>query len=100
MADENNMTVPEAIEAGAKIFADAEEAIEGIEKAFGDPLRHVFMAIHFGGQIGGIEAEAYAARAAAPAAQIKSDVYEFHAELTERAKAQGIDLPSPRSGGR
>lgn len=94
------MTLEEAVAKGATIFADAEDAADNIERIFGKPLYEVFAAVRDAGHLGGIETQALSARAVAMVADFKAQVLEFHAELTERAKREGIDLPAPRSGGR
>jgi hypothetical protein len=94
------MDVNEAVAQGADIFANAEESIDAIAASFGKPLHEVFATVRDAGHIGGIETQAYSARAAAMVATFKANVLQFHFELTEIAKEQGIDLPAPRSGGR
>lgn len=94
------MDVNEAVAQGAEIFANVEQMIDEIESAFGKPLYDVFATVRDAGHIGGIETQAYSARAAAMAADFKAKVLQFHFELVEIAKEQGIDLPAPRSGGR
>ncbi len=93
------MTLEEAIARGAEIFANAETALESINADFKE-LKDVFAVVRDHGHLGGIETVALSWRARSMSADMLADVYEFHAMLTERAKAEGIDLPAPRSGGR
>lgn len=91
-------SVEEAVSAGAAIFADVEDALEGVAAKLRS-LKGVFDAVAAGGHLGGIEAAALSLRARAMGVKMLADVFELHAQLTERAKEKGIDLPAPRSGG-
>lgn len=96
---DGRMTVEEAVELGATTFANAETAAKEIRKTFRD-LKPVFETIRDAGHIGGLESLALTTRCDALATQFVADLYDLHAELTEKAKAAGIDLPVIASGGR
>ncbi len=109
------MTLEEAMEAGAATFDAAEQRAKEIRnlamitrQEFAD-LKEVFQAVRDAGHLGGIECaaiiakcNALAATSEANAIQHIADVYSVHADLTDRAKEEGIDdlLPAPASGGR
>lgn len=92
------MEVARAVEKGANIFADAEDAAQRITDDFRD-LSEIFESINEAGHIGGLEARALTLECQALALQFKADVYALHARLVKRAQELGIDLPQ-RDGGR
>lgn len=93
------MNTEEAVVVGAASFEKAESYAKEIKADFRD-MRTVFEAIRDEFHIGGLEAQALAGRVDALITQFEADLYVEHSYLTELAKAKGIDLPQPKSGGR
>lgn len=89
------MTVDEAVAEGARLFANAEEALAAL--AAGMPS--VITAVRDGGQIGAIECMRQIATAGATINGALGAVADLHAAQTKRCVELGIDPPQPRSGG-
>lgn len=98
MEGDQLMTTEEAVAKIAKAFADAEEAVEDLNRDFRETA-DAWKTLHSDGVIGGIEAQKHYRRMTALSGQFIADLYTLHSELTERAKELGVDLPQPRSGG-
>lgn len=92
--------VAEAVQDWAEFFALLEDHIDADQTAVRS-LGPQMAVIRDAGYIGGIECDAICAEADALLTSHKAAVLSFHAQLTERAKELGIDLPPrQRSGGR
>lgn len=92
-------TVGEAVETMAEHFANAEKAAAKFKKAARE-MKEGFKIIREQAGLGGIESHALATGLDAMATRHEAEIYAMHADLTERAKELGIDLPSIADGGR
>ena len=99
MDEKAPMTVEQAVQIGADTFARWEEQIAVMKDEARGDMRNVFKTVRNNQHIGGLECEALSSEIDALVTQFEADVFAIHAELTERAKKAGIDLPQ-RSGGR
>jgi hypothetical protein len=92
------MTTDEAVAAAAQKMADAESAAKIAKDALRD-LKPLFKTINENGDAGLLLSRSMAMQADALGTQFEADVWSLHRDLTEFAKALGIDLPSIESGG-
>lgn len=93
------MSVDNAIASGAELFANWEKQVASMKAEARNEMPDIFKAVRNEGHIGGLECEALIAKTDALFTGFEASLIAFHAELTERAKEAGIDLPQ-RSGGR
>lgn len=93
-------TTPDAVAAIAAAFADAETKAKSIRHAMRD-ASDAFKSINenLDPPVGFLETTKFATRCDALATQFVADLYALHSDLTERAKALSIDLPSIEGGG-
>lgn len=89
------MTTEEAVAKGAKLFANAEEALAKLSAE----MPKVFAAVRDGGNLGGIECMTLTAECQIDIGRALHIIAQMHQKLTEKAQEKGIDLPAPRSGG-
>jgi rRNA maturation endonuclease Nob1 len=94
----SKMTVNEAVDKGAEIFADMEAKAKEIKQRSRE-LREVFETIRDAGLIGNLETTAITMEAEALTKKFEADLYVFHSQLTQRCKALGIDVPTIMGGG-
>ena len=99
MDEKARMTVDAAVQKGAALFANWEDVVSLMKSEARVEMRDVFKAVRDGGHIGGVQCEALIAKTDAMITAFEADLITFHAEVTEKAKEEGIDLPQ-RSGGR
>ena len=92
------MNTPDAVDAIVAILADVESLAEQA-KAKLDQLPAMFTDINTNGDAGLLISKASSLRARALGLGFKADLLQFHSDLTEAAKARGIDIPSTFSGG-
>lgn len=93
------MSVEDAVQEGAAIFAKAEDRAR-VTKAGFRKLRKIIETIRDAGHIGALECQAVAGEADALATQFEADIWAMHRRFTLRAQDLGIDLPPvTRDGG-
>jgi hypothetical protein len=90
------MTSEEAVQKGAKLFADAEAALTKLASE----MPKVYAAIRDGGNLGGIETMEMTAQTGLVVNDALLSIAAHHQELTKKAQEKGIDLPVIMSGGR
>ena len=90
------MTTEEAVQKGAKLFADAEAALSKLASE----MPKVYAAIRDGGNLGGIECMELTAQTGLVVNGALSAIASHHQDLTKKAQEKGIDLPVIASGGR
>lgn len=90
------MTTEEAVQKGAKLFADAEAALTKLASE----MPKVYAAIRDGANLGGIEAMHLTAETGLVVNEALRAIAEHHQVLTDKAAEKGIDLPVIMSGGR
>jgi hypothetical protein len=92
------MTTETAVSAAAAIMAELETLAHTAKTKCRD-LRPLFKEINDNGDAGLLVTRSMSSKADALGTQFEADVWALHAELTELAKARGIDLPSTEGGG-
>lgn len=93
-------TTPDAVDQIVAILSDV-EALASQAKNKLDDLPALFRAINENGDAGELISKASSLRAKSLGLGFKSDVLQFHSDLTEAAKQRGIDVPGIfGSGGR
>jgi hypothetical protein len=90
------MTSEEAVQKGAKLFADAEAALAKLASE----MPKIYAAVRDGGSLGGIEAMELTAQTGLVVNDALLAIASHHQELTKKAQEKGIDLPVIASGGR
>lgn len=93
------MSVEQAVQDGAAIFAKAEDRARQTKTAF-RKLRKLLETVRDARIIGALECQAIACEADAVATRFEADIWAMHRQLTLRAQELGIDLPQTRDGGR
>lgn len=90
------MTIEEQVQAGAKAFAQYEEAIL-MFKSF--DMRILLSDLYKSGMIGYLEYQRRVAEFEALCSRHEYETFALHSDLTARAQELGIDLPQPKGGG-
>lgn len=92
------METEAAVQKIADAYADAEEGARAAKQAFAGS-KDAWQALVDAGVIGNLEMQKRMRRLNALAVAFEADLFAFHSDDTERARALGVDLPEPRSGG-
>jgi hypothetical protein len=92
------MDTAQAVQELADIFADAEATARKVKNDFRS-ARKLLEVISTNEGSGALKAQAAASAMDLIATQFEAGIWKLHADLTEEAKARGIDLPSLRDGG-
>lgn len=96
-------TTEEAVNQGATLMADAEDALQAAVESLNN-MPSVFATLRSEGVIGYLESQRLAAEAQSLAGQIagaRASVFMYHEDLTARSVELDLEkyLPQPRSGG-
>lgn len=92
------METAQAVQDLANVFADAEASARKIKNDFRS-ARKLLETISANEGNGALKAQAAASVMDMIATGFEAEIWRLHSELTEEAKARGIDLPSLRDGG-
>ena len=97
------MSIETHVDAIATLMADIEATVDGPIKTKLTAVADHIQAIHDdpeNANVGVLISKSLGLRAKAIAANLRSDIWGLHSDMTEAAKARGIDLPSIEGGGR
>ena len=97
------MAIEEHVNAIADLMAEVEGLADGPIKAKLTAIAEHVEAIHDdpeAANVGVLISKSIGRRAKAIAAVLRADLYDLHSDMTEAAKARGIDLPGIMGGGR
>lgn len=89
------MTTEEAVAQGAKLFADAEEALAALSAG----MPSIITAVRDEGHIGALECMSRISEAGVISNAALGEIATLHQNFTTRCQDLGIDLPQARSGG-
>ena len=89
------MNAKESVVEGARLFANAEDALTALAAG----LPGIINAVRDDGAIGGLEALKFVGASSVTVGGTIIDIAELHRTLTDRCVELGIDIPTMRSGG-